>query len=182
MRTCSSSWQHGISRQDCRCSIGPTNMTSVGGEEWHSVCDVRGCGQVASTSALKLRTSRTFTGLSRTLWETFDNLVTLRASLHSGSLSSSNDSSNLRSPWHSKGFRAEVDTLNIMYKCRMAHRYDPMAPTLFRHIHLHRDRALVECWPGLRIVHHIQLRMPIPNKSRLGFTAQLAGSLLAIHD
>ena len=73
--------------------------------------------------------------------------ITLYASVHSGSLSSSTGHSNLRSPWHSEAFREEVDTKNIVYKCRMAHLCNPMAPALLRHIHWHRERTLIEIWP-----------------------------------
>ena len=29
-----------MSRQDGKCSVGPTNIPFVGGKKWHSVCDV----------------------------------------------------------------------------------------------------------------------------------------------
>ena len=40
VRTFSSSWQHGMSRHDGKYSVGRTNMTSVGGEKWHTGYDV----------------------------------------------------------------------------------------------------------------------------------------------
>ena len=68
--TFSSSWQHGIRRQDIEYSVGLTDITPVGGEDRHS-----GCGMnvvvVKCTSALTPRTSRTFPDLHRTLWDTF---------------------------------------------------------------------------------------------------------------
>ena len=75
--------------------------------------------------------------------------ITLCVSVHSGSLSSSTGSSNLRSRWHSEEFREEVDTWNVMYKCRMAHLCNPMVPALFRHIHRRGsnvDRILACVW------------------------------------
>ena len=72
--------------------------------------------------------------------------ITLSASLHSGPLSSSTGSSNLRSRWHSEEFKEEVHTWNIMYKCLMAHLCNPMAPTLFTHIRQDGDRTSIEVW------------------------------------
>ena len=73
--------------------------------------------------------------------------ITLCASLHSGTLGGSTGSSNVRSPWHSEEFREEVDTWNIMHKRCMAHLCIPMVLALFRHIHRHGERTLIEFWP-----------------------------------
>ena len=40
VRTFSSSLKHGMNRQDDKYGAGRTNITSVGGEKWHPVCDV----------------------------------------------------------------------------------------------------------------------------------------------